>query len=139
MSVRAGYHEQDYATPSKPIRETLTYHPSAALELPEPDQTIRRSELLEQPHWNHSLASIATTHGILKKEVHRKTTGHLWSVDADVYAWVVDTIDPPDLTPCGHQGVRCVEAGETYTCSLPDTECDEQFGREAAEAVIGDD
>ena len=139
MSIHGGYHEQEYATPSKKVRQTLRSSPAAALELPDPDETFSRQELLQRPHWTESLCSIATANDILVIDEYHVNGSHSWSVNDDVYAWVVDTIDPPTLTPCGHQGIRCVEAGETYTCSLPDAECDERFGREAAEAVISGD
>jgi len=138
-TIQADYHEQDYGTPPQRVRGVLRYHPAAALELPPPDETFRLQELLDQPHWNRSLAHVATRHSIIERAEHNSQRGHLWRTTPDVYAWVVDTIEPPKLTPCGHQGIRCVESGETYTCALPDTECDEQFGREAAEAVIGDE
>lgn len=51
----------------------------------------------------------------------------------DVYEYITG-LPEPDTLPCGHTGIRCIEAGITYSCTDPD--CEARFSRETAEAVI---
>jgi len=58
----------------------------------------------------------------------RGTTRYLYRSEPAALA-LVDGLSEP-ATPCGHCGIHCKEAGETYTCGFEP--CDEEFGREVA-------
>lgn len=56
-----------------------------------------------------------------------------WRTRREVVEWVAANVDR-SRAPCGHGGVRCIEAGETYTCLRDD--CAATFGRGVAEEVL---
>jgi hypothetical protein len=124
-----------------PVRERLALlkcNPYGAQQLPEPAPGVPLATLKEDLDTS-TLYSFMTA-GILQKRyrVHQdpryKGRGHLWGTAANCYRWVEENIEST-LTPCGNAtGVRCVESGETYTCT--DESCDCRFDRETAAEVI---
>jgi hypothetical protein len=63
---------------------------------------------------------------------HRGSTHYVYRSRPAALA-LVDGLSEP-ATPCGHPGIHCKEAGETYTCGFGP--CDEEFGRDAAWAEV---
>lgn len=77
-------------------------------------------------------------HGVVEAVDRTKTASGsyrvVWSVPEGVAAWIDRSIEREAETPCGHSGVRCLVAGERYTCT--EDGCTKTFGAETAREVI---
>lgn len=109
----------------------LRYNRSIALALPAPSEEWTLADV------NYSQATLRT----LSEKGHIQRTGtvdsggaHVWRTDSATYAYVEKHLERNYETPCGNSGVRCIDAGETYTCTADDCDC--RFDRETAEQVM---
>ena len=123
-------------TTARPTRTTinnLRVNKAAALRLPAPSDPRPRAALYE--HLSTSEFYQFRCAGILEKRGRDDEGRRLWGVPPRVDRWIAENIDI-ETTPCeSATGVRCVEAGETFTCT--DDDCDCRFGRETAAEVVG--
>lgn len=112
-------------------------HPSIAMALPEPGTVW---EFADHEEITHRAVHILSKANAIKRAGVRRPGGNeagkiiQWETTQDAHAFIRDEIADRQLTPCGHSGVRCLEAGEVYSCGRDD--CDETFGREAAKEVL---
>lgn len=125
------------STPTKTVVNLLRTHKAAAFKLPEPDDGIRLEELRDRI--GHALVYRFREWDIIQRGDplgdDDEYEGHWWYTNRTAYAYLHENYDEPTLTPCGcSNGVRCVTAGEVYTCQ--NDNCDETFGRETAEEVV---
>ena len=126
--------------PGKSIVRRLQWHPQTAYKLPSPDEAEPQAALRER--MSLSEFRLCTNIGALVKaedlaeDPTTDASGYTWTTPEHVHEWIAERIDEPTTTPCGNStGVRCVESGETYTCT--DDDCDCRFDRATAEEVLG--
>ena len=121
------------ARPTRSVINTLKPNKAAALRLPAPSEPRPQAALYERLSTSEFYQFRSA--GILEKRGRDDEDRRLWGVPPRVDRWIRENVDT-ETTPCGNAtGVRCVEAGETYTCT--DDECDCRFGRETAAEVVG--
>ena len=121
------------ARPTRTIVTTIRANKAAALRLPAPSDPRPQAALFE--HLSTSEFYQFREAGILEKRGRDDEGRRLWGVPPRVDRWIAENIDI-ETTPCANAtGVRCVEAGETFTCT--DGECDCRFDRETAAEVVG--
>lgn len=140
MSPSPGYHSRDYATPPTRACNLLRSNPDVAYQLPAPDERVLWRDL--KADFGHAMVSKLIAAGAIVKagqvayDDDADSDGHWWRTHDDVYSWVLDVLDHPEMKPCGclGGGIRCVVSGELYECTNDD--CDGTFGREAAEEVV---
>lgn len=119
-------------------RSYLLAHPQVAAALPTPDEVwaFRDIDALDRS----ALQALRSKDGVLVQAGTRiPATGSNdpvieWRVSRSAHAFIERCVETPSRTPCGHTGVRCLAAGETYTCHRDD--CDATFGRAAAQEVL---
>jgi hypothetical protein len=109
---------------------TLLGRPDAALDLPAADDGAwYRADI----GLDHSDLAAFNRAGVIET-VGGDGNRNEWQTKQGVTEWVDDHIAGRTYTPCGcTTGIRTVEPG-TYTCRNDD--CEETFGREAAEEVV---
>lgn len=123
--------------PEASARGFLKSHRVVAHALPEPEvewtvndvpaavgdviHRLAHDNIVENAGWEHD---------------HNKARErNVWRTSPVAAHWIDEHVEDRRMTPCGHSGVRCIEAGETYTCL--EESCEETFDREAAEEVLG--
>lgn len=127
------------ATDQSPIRDLATwfrFNRQVALALPEPDTewTVR-----EVPEIDHTVTNRLNKNGAIERvgrtpQCKDRTSVTIWTTDSGTYEWVQEHIERTNETPCGNSGVRCIEAGETFSCT--DADCDCRFGPDTAREVM---
>ena len=116
------------ARPTRTIVNNLRVNKAAALRLPAPSDPRPQAALFE--HLSTSEFYQFREVGILEKRGRDDEDRRLWGVPPRVDRWIRENVDI-ETTPCeSATGVRCVEAGEVFTCT--DEACDCRFGRETA-------
>ena len=119
--------------PTRSVINTIRANKAAALRLPAPTEPQPRCVLYERT--SCSQFNLFREVGVVAKRGHDADGRQLWGVPPQIHRWIAKNVDI-ETTPCGcSTGVRCVESGETYTCT--DDECDCRFGRETALEVVG--
>ena len=119
--------------PTRSVINTIRANKAAALRLPAPTEPQPRRVLYERT--SCSQFNVFREAGILEKRGRDDEGRRLWGVPPRVDRWIAENIDI-ETTPCANAtGVRCVEAGELFTCT--DDECDCRFDRETAAEVVG--
>ena len=114
--------------PTRTVINNLRVNKAAALRLPDPSEPRPQAALYECLSTSEFYQFRSA--GILEKRGRDDEDRRLWGVPPRVDRWIRNNVDT-ETTPCGcSTGFRCVEAGETYTCT--DDECDCRFDRETA-------
>lgn len=111
----------------------IKYHIELVTAVPEPGE---RWEIHDTEFSSPEITRLQS-YGIIQKQGYIDDTTReacWWRTDPQAYEYAHDYLNRISKTPCGHTGVRTLEAGETYTCCYD--ACNETFGRDAAEAVI---
>ena len=116
------------ARPTRTAINNLRVNKAAALRLPDPSEPRPQAALYE--YLSTSEFYQFREAGILEKRGRDDDGRRLWGVPPRVDRWIAENVDTT-TTPCENAtGFRCVEAGETYTCT--DDDCDCRFDRETA-------
>lgn len=113
------------------ILKTVRSHRAAAVRLPEPSREWECADVDDVLAEKVNLFSRRDIIKIVKRDSVR---GYVWRTRPEAYAQVERVRAEEKLTPCGHAGVRNLGDGE-FTCTTD--ACEETFGREAAEEVLG--
>lgn len=121
--------------PTLPQRVSKRLHANAQMahQLPGPDETwtLRECDAIDES--DHTIFRETT---VIRK-VGETDTGSgvvgLWKTTERLATYVDQRVPEPNLTPCGHTGVRNL-GDDGYTCQHDD--CDGRFDREAALAVL---
>jgi hypothetical protein len=106
---------------------TLKSHREYAERLPPATETWRVSEVDIPDRVMSKFRHVGVVRQVGEVD-HRGSTHYVYRSRPAALA-LVDGLSEP-ATPCGHCGIHCKEAGETYTCGFDP--CDEEFGREVA-------
>lgn len=113
----------------------LRTHRELALELPHHEETWTKEEA--PPLVDARFRKLIADRIIVPADCQYKSEANWyqthWRTRREVVEWVAKNVDR-SRAPCGHGGVRCIEAGETYTCLHDD--CAATFGRDVAEEVL---
>ena len=121
------------ARPTRTAINNLRANKAAALRLPAPTDSLPQAALYE--YLSASEFYQFREVDILEKRGRDDEGRRLWGVPPRVDRWIAENVDTT-TTPCANAtGFRCVEAGETYTCTTE--ACDCRFGRETALEVVG--
>ena len=121
------------ARPTRTAINNLRVNKAAALRLPDPTDSLPQAALYECLSASEFYQFRSA--GILEKRGRDDEGRRLWGVPPRVDRWIAENVDTT-TTPCANAtGFRCVEAGETYTCT--ENDCDCRFGRETALEVVG--
>ena len=140
MSARV-VNERDEDELCQEARNYLLSHQPVALSLPDPDEDVSFETLISEI--GRSAAFRLQTLEIIEKvrfvgdDEAFDHEGYLWRTSPAAARWI-DCVISEDVvtTPCGcSTGVRCVEAGEVFTCTSE--ACDCRFDRETALEVVG--
>ena len=116
------------ARPTRTAINNLRANKAAALRLPAPTDSLPQAALYE--YLSASEFYQFRSAGILEKRGRDDEDRRLWGVPPRVNRWIRENVDT-ETTPCANAtGFRCVEAGETYTCT--DDGCGCRFDRETA-------
>lgn len=123
-------------TPIRDLSTWFLFNRQVALALPAPDAewTVR-----DVPEIDHTVTNRLHKNGAIERvgrtrQTNDRTTATIWQTDAATHAWVHEHIERTHETPCGNSGVRCIDPGETFSCT--DDDCDCRFGRETALEVM---
>jgi hypothetical protein len=122
---------------SRKARAYLKANPQVALALPAPEETWFFRELDSLTHRDiHTLSNcnVVERDSIEFRDHQGNSKIIRWRVVPAAYDFIERRVSAPSLTPCGHRGVRCLDAGERYTCT--DDSCEATFGRETAREVL---
>jgi len=123
-------------------KRQLQRFPKAACRLP-PHQKTWAQHDLELPQdalAAFSRADIIRSVGRVDPGDHpsSRTRATEWKTASGVVTYAEKRLGGQTWTPCGcSTGIRCVETGSLYSCR--DDDCDAQFGRAVAEAVVNDE
>jgi hypothetical protein len=139
MSSKRERRRRSYKTPTPAARSCIKDFQPAVQQLPDPDETCTLAELIDRIGYSTCYRFRAA--GVIEKrrdvqfDSDYDTSGYLWSVPEHVHKWAREHTDVENLTPCGSAtGIRCVEAGEVYTCTAD--HCDCEMTREEALEVV---
>jgi hypothetical protein len=124
-------------TISQKTQSFLQANPQIALALPAPEETWFKRDV---DPITHRAIHILSRNGAIERDAieFRDDQGNSkiirWRTTTRVHEFVSEHVSEPSLTPCGHTGVQCLVAGETYTCS--DKRCEATFGPAVAREVL---